>query len=256
MNRIVLVFTCISIALVGMAEVNNGEPQHQPTEKAKLAKMKLQVRAGGGKLEKPGTKLGQITIVNTQESANEEWIKSAVSYLAKETRLNVVFQNGAFSFPTPKLIGNISVYIIDDNNLPPTLIAAESRWGVVNVANLKSNKLQFYEARVKKQISRVFSMLCGGMSSNFSLSVASPVTCVADIDAMPGSHIPFDVANKMPMYLQKFGVSPAVITTYRKACQEGWAPAPTNDVQKTIWDMVHTMPTEPIKIKPETTKQK
>ena len=31
-------------------------------------------------------------------------------------------------------------------------------------------------------------------------------------------------------------------------------PAPTNDVQKAIWDEIHAMPTEPIKIKPETKK--
>ena len=44
-------------------------------------------------------------------------------------------------------------------------------------------------------------------------------------------------------------------TVYRKACEEGWAPQPTNDVQKAIWDKVHAMPTEPLKIKPETKKQ-
>ena len=47
---------------------------------------------------------------------------------------------------------------------------------------------------------------------------------------------------------------PGKRSVYRKACEEGWAPAPTNDVQKAIWDKVHAMPTEPIKIKPETKK--
>ena len=56
-------------------------------------------------------------------------------------------------------------------------------------------------------------------------------------------------------YLLSLGVKPYRLTTYRKACEEGWANPPTNDVQKAIWDKVHAMPTEPIKIKPETKKQ-
>jgi hypothetical protein len=55
--------------------------------------------------------------------------------------------------------------------------------------------------------------------------------------------------------MKPLGVLPAQRATYLKACEEGWAPAPTNDVQKAIWDKVHAMPTEPIKIKPETKKQ-
>ena len=35
---------------------------------------------------------------------------------------------------------------------------------------------------------------------------------------------------------------------YRKACMDGWAPAPTNEYQKAIWDQVHAIPTKPIKI--------
>ena len=45
------------------------------------------------------------------------------------------------------------------------------------------------------------------------------------------------------------------VTNYRTAVKEGWAPQPTNDVQKAIWDKVHAMPTEPLKIKSETKKQ-
>ena len=49
-------------------------------------------------------------------------------------------------------------------------------------------------------------------------------------------------------------MKPYRLTTYRKACEEGWANPPTNDVQKAIWDKVHALPTEPLKIKPEEKK--
>jgi hypothetical protein len=28
------------------------------------------------------------------------------------------------------------------------------------------------------------------------------------------------------------------MTTYRNAVMEGWAPAPTNDIQRAVWDAV------------------
>ena len=57
-----------------------------------------------------------------------------------------------------------------------------------------------------------------------------------------------------PLSLPYYGITPWYQTTYHKAVEEGWAPAPTNEYQKAIWDKVHAMPTAPIKIKPETKK--
>ena len=56
----------------------------------------------------------------------------------------------------------------------------------------------------------------------------------------------------MKKYLASAGVTPLRKTIYRKACQEGWAPAPTNEYQKAIWDKVRSEkergPTNPIEI--------
>ena len=37
-------------------------------------------------------------------------------------------------------------------------------------------------------------------------------------------------------------------TTYAAACRMGWAPPPTNDIQRVIWDKVHAVPAKPMKI--------
>ena len=50
----------------------------------------------------------------------------------------------------------------------------------------------------------------------------------------------------------KLGIKRIRWLTYRDACQRGVAPEPANAEQKAIWDEVHAIPTEPIKIKPET----
>lgn len=49
-------------------------------------------------------------------------------------------------------------------------------------------------------------------------------------------------------YLKRYGVEPYVETTYRHACQEGWAPTPTNDYQKAIWEKERKLPSNPLKI--------
>ena len=54
--------------------------------------------------------------------------------------------------------------------------------------------------------------------------------------------------NKMINNAKLMGVAVRRRVSYRKACQEGWAPAPTNDIQKAIWDKVHAVPATPMKI--------
>lgn len=42
-----------------------------------------------------------------------------------------------------------------------------------------------------------------------------------------------------PVAAKAKGIAPYVATTYRQACADGWAPAPTNEYQKAIWDSFH-----------------
>jgi len=209
----------------------------------------LLLRAGGGKVEKPGTKKGEIVIVNAQTAASSSWIDEQLAYFNKETHFNVTQRSGSFSLPSPKVEGNMTIYVVDDPALPVSLIAPENRWAMMNIATLKSDKPAFYEARVKKALSRTFGQLCGGMASNFQLSLVGPVTKTEDLDQFPSAQLPFDILERMRFYMSKFGVEPAKIATYRKACAEGWAPQPSNDVQRIIWEEMHSKPTEPMRIK-------
>ena len=99
---------------------------------------------------------------------------------------------------------------------------------------------------------RTFALLCCGglsMQEDNLLHVAKLEDAYNLKDVLP-----HDVVNRQLKYLAGMNVTPRVRVTYKKACEEGWAPAPTNDIQKAIWDKVHAMPTAPIKIKPETKK--
>ena len=172
-------------------------------------------------------------------------------------KIAIEVKDGTFSFPKPNIIGNASLVVVDDDKFPAMLHAPESRWCMVNIASLAhgaGQKQQFFAARVQKELTRGFSLLAGTQSSNYPKSILGCVTKPEDLDVFEDCRLPVDILSRFTPYLAGYGVKPCILSTYRKACEEGWAPAPTNDVQKAIWDKVHTMPTEPIKIKPEEKK--
>lgn len=209
----------------------------------------LRLRAGGGKIAQPGTQKGGVNFVNAQKTVAETWLSEGIEDLKKATQINLGLIEGSFDILAPKIVGELSIFVVDDDKLPISVIAPEGRWAVVNVSPLKSDRPTYFKARVIKTMSRVFAMLCGGMASSFNLSLVGPVGSASDLDRFPNAQLPFDVLNRMSPYLKHFGVAPARVVTYRRACVEGWAPTPKDDIQRIIFDEVHSKPTEPIRIK-------
>ena len=68
------------------------------------------------------------------------------------------------------------------------------------------------------------------------------------LDKNPDIQLPVDVLSRFRTYMEPLGVKPSILVPYRRACEEGWAPAPTNEYQKAIWDKVHAAPKNPMKI--------
>ena len=68
------------------------------------------------------------------------------------------------------------------------------------------------------------------------------------LDRQEDNRLSVDVIARLEQSLANAGVTPAQMSTYLAACKQGWAPAPTNDVQKAIWDKVHAVPATPMKI--------
>jgi hypothetical protein len=123
---------------------------------------------------------------------------------------------------------------------------------MVNVAPLAKGageKPQFFAARVQKELTRGFCLLAGAQNSGYPDALVGCITKAEDLDRFADCRLPIDVLNRFPSYLKGYGITPKIYSTYKKACQEGWAPAPTNAVQKAIWDEVRKLPAKPIQIK-------
>ena len=138
---------------------------------------------------------------------------------------------------------------------PPTLIAIEDGWGVVNVAPLKAGADEAkLNLRFKKEFVRVSSIVFTGAKSQFKNSTLQSAQSVEDLDKIVGENFSIDTMTTMMNHLPEIGVKPGTRMTYRSACIQGLAPAPTNEYQKVIWEEIKAQqsedPTNPIKITP------
>ena len=218
-------------------------------------------RLRGGNIERPDSFRGKVVFVDTQSRVGFTNVVLAANTLREATECNIVASQAAAGRPEGflrSMDAAVVVVVVDDETTPAMLLAPEDHWGVVNVAKLVGDlptekaKTRFIGPRTTKEVIRAFSLLCGGGSSQFPGNMMN-ATSLRKLDSTVDT-IPVDMVNYYQEYLKTLGVTVRAVTDYKTACREGWAPAPTNDVQKAIWDKVHAMPSAPIKIKPEAKK--
>ena len=147
------------------------------------------------------------------------------------------------------------IELVEDDS-PTLLIAPEDSWGRINVSRLVVDKpdVKLLRRRFVKEFWRVFAMTLGAANSNYQPCLMRTITSLGDLDGddtLVPCPEPYD---KIQRTAEKIGLAHPRRVSYKKACEEGWASPPTNDVQKAIWKQVHEMPSAPIKIKPETKK--
>ena len=232
-----------------------------PEEKEQYAadrRAKVAERAGGYVRNTSGQE-GRVLVANGQRRVPMDAVAKSMKKIADQLKVAIDVEDAPSA--TPKDVNSILskkdtkavVFVVDDAGSDvPLLVAPDSRWASVNVRALGDGDVA---GRVHKEVLRAFVYLCGGTASSYQNPMTYPITNVRQLDLISSPDLPIDVIMRFPDYLRTLGVTPYVQATYRTACRQGWAPQPTNDVQKAIWDEVHAMPTEPIKIKPETKKQ-
>lgn len=256
LTAVLLAFTVLATTTSLRGAAGDEVIQKKPTKEEIADRI---ARHTGGRLVRPGTRTGEVVYVNCQTRAPKELLEESVAYFEDCSKFNITIQDGTFNLANPEIKGNTSLFVVDDEALPPLLLAPESRWAMVNVAPLAKGygeKPAFFNARVKKELTRGFAMLCGATNSGYPHALTGGIAETKMLDKHVDARLPVDVIARFAPYMEPFGVTPAVITTYRRACQEGWAPAPTNEYQKVIWEQIQSEkaetlkgPTKPRKIK-------
>ena len=261
--KIIVTCACALLMSVAFAEdalPNNASQGDKKTSVKAKGKKKESLREifriyDGGYVEKPGSGKGKVVIVNAQKKVPPAWMNyviDAFNYVYHgRQKFNMEVREGKFALPKPELQGEATLFVIDDPQMPTLLSAPENRWAMVNVTRLsegEGTKPQFFEARAKKQMTRGLAILAGAQDSAYPKCLLRCMTEPSELDVNPDCKLPVDVQKRFDKYLSGYGITPTLIKAYRKACEEGWASEPTNELQKTVWDDVHAIPTKPIKI--------
>lgn len=237
-SLIALVSIC---AMVSCAQNKGAELTDAEKEAKKEQARQRMMEKTGGILEKPGT--GRVVVVNAQSKFAFSDIESQVKKCNGAIRVKIDVENGAWKFGDKVPAGaNVAVFVVNDPALPISLVAMEEQWGVLNVAKLEG------KSRFNKALARVMISTLGAGVSQFKGSPMQTVTNANDLDKLHSEGITFDALQAIMRNLQNLGVTQSRKTTYRRACMEGWAAQPTNSYQMAVWDEVHSIPENPMKI--------
>ena len=222
---------------------------------------KVQMKKTGGTIREKGSAKGTFVVLNAQKlvpsAALSQAMETVDRWMLVQTSVKEMPGVGISNIKEAirKSGGVLGVAIVEDASLPGFMVAPEDGWAIVNVKKLgKDNpKPEVLEARLRKETLRAFAFVSGGAYQAKGCSLMRDVKSVADIDGLQ-ERFGLDTVSHVRSSAPFYGLVPWYQTTYLKACEEGWAPAPTNEYQKAIWDKVHAMPTASLKIKPETKK--
>lgn len=255
-----------SVVMVGvllMAMVVMGNPQFVPTNrpipKALLEEaMARRMRMTGGMIAKPGAQKGRIAFVCAQDKFPQLAVQDIAKQLAALSRFDIVCVAAKSGVAGDEVLkqaqAEVAVILVSDSKTPLMLLAPEEGWAMVNVAKIPSGDK--FKAGCCKELLRAFAMLCAGGVSQMPGNVLSEPRLQDTYDLE--NTLPKDVTFRMAKYLKSRGVTASSMTTYKSACEQGWAPAPTNDIQKAIFERVKADkergPTNPITIKPPAKK--
>ena len=247
-------FADSNVSTNGQAELIKFGKKMVTREYAREALARAKYKINGGLVRKAGSAKGYFVLLNAQKSVPCADLTAALDVIDKRVhvQMKTVTLNslamGSIPSEIAKAGGNVGVALVDDPTLPALLSAPEEGWSLVNVAKLSDADKAKVAQRARREVLRAFALAGGAMYAAQGDFVLQPVRKPSDLDRLIREDYGAAMAHVFPLALPYYGVTPWHQATYKKACEEGWAPQPTNDVLKAIWDQVHSIPTKPIKI--------
>ena len=208
----------------------------------------------GGFVTKSDPSNGQIVIVNLQSKADRSAVESAAEFFRSIVHLPVSIVSAENEIPPN---AKVKVFVKEVSAAPTIFIDPDNLIATVNVTPLAegSNK-DILRTRTVKAITRAICFVCGGGGSLYPRTINGPIKDLASYDTVKPGAISPDTYQRMTRYLSELGVRAVVRLPYESACEEGWAPKPTNAVQRAIWEKVHAPPSKPMKITYDKAAQK
>ena len=247
---------CALAAIAACAAPNGGLKQTTAAEKA--AKKAEFYKNTGGLIRRPNTGSGKVVFINAQGRFKESDLQSLASRLSDSMKIDIEvvpvkdvnFANAADTIKAAKAPSGVIAAELDPS-MPELIVVPDKGYSIVNIAAFpKDASVKYFQ----KQLARGFAASSGAMASQYPLTLMSAFENSKKLEAFPTDELPVDVVIRVKNTLKQNGVAPYSVTTYKHACREGWAPQPTNDVEKAIWKDMHDAkergPINALKIQP------
>lgn len=162
-------------------------------------------------------------------------------------------QKTAFAAKT----GNVgAVILIYENAIDPIETAyLEDGVMLINMEKLKCADPKRFSRRFATEFWRSIGFTLGAYASTTLMGTSMQgIFSVGDFDTLKGAGLaPMQVA-AISANKSKLGIFSRNSVPYSRACKEGWAPPPTNDVQRAFWNKMQADkergPSNPITIQP------
>jgi len=127
-------------------------------------------------------------------------------------------------------------------DVPALGVYPEEAIGCVNYSVLACSNAVKTQKRLEKELFRAFGFALGGYSFTRMACAMDLVYSIDDLDAMNAillAPVRFSGINRSA---SKLNLPVLRSTTYQMAVRQGWAPPPTNEVQKAIWEKNKDLP--------------
>lgn len=126
------------------------------------------------------------------------------------------------------------------NDNPSLVVCPEDKIAVINADKLATklpadNAKEILSSRIEKEMWRAVAFVMGGWESDMPC-VMMPVFSVEQFDANEMLMTCPPVSGKIQKNAKELNVRRTQHVPYMIAARQGWAPAPTNEVQQKIWN--------------------
>lgn len=161
---------------------------------------------------------GKVAFVNTCEAPTDA-LDASLKKLGEILMINLVIQKGEWTLADAQKNfdaagANTAIFIVKDKTLPMSLIAMESKWGVVNAEGLDATS-------ISKEALRVATVLLGGASSRYTASTMRGVFSKEDLQKKAGEIVTFDSIMSIVNYLPSLGIEQFQMMTKGDAIESG-----------------------------------
>lgn len=156
----------------------------------------------------------------------------------------------------PAAVTMVVMVVCGGPKMPRLSVYPEDRIGIVNADRFSPILM---EKLLLREIWRTIGFTGGAGYAPFRGCVMQPAFSDPEVAGLLGDVIQPMTLQSFRKFEERFGMKRARFVPYEMACREGWAPAPTNNAQKVIWEDVQAEkekgPSNPILIPPPNAKK-